>query len=178
MSFVPHNALTIKAIGMARMIQSNVGVSLPATSPEEATQKQIKINQYQGIWDTGATNSVITKKVIDELELKPTGAKEVYHAQGKTIANSYLVNIILPNQVTIFAINVTEGVLNEIDVLIGMDIITLGDFSITNKNRKTVMSFRVPSCKEIDYVPESDEYNHVMRNGNKKLKERFEAKYK
>jgi len=36
--------------------------------------------------------------------------------------------------------------------LIGMDVITLGDFSITNHNGITCMSFRVPSSHEIDYV--------------------------
>ncbi|MBI3139488.1 MAG: SEC-C domain-containing protein [Sphingobacteriales bacterium] len=33
-----------------------------------------------------------------------------------------------------------------------MDIITLGDFSITNHNGDTCMSFRLPSSHEIDYV--------------------------
>ena len=38
------------------------------------------------------------------------------------------------------------------DALIGMDIITLGDFSITNHKGVTCMSFRLPSSHEIDYV--------------------------
>lgn len=33
-----------------------------------------------------------------------------------------------------------------------MDIIGIGDFSITNFNQKTCMSFRIPSLHEIDYV--------------------------
>jgi uncharacterized protein YecA (UPF0149 family) len=32
-----------------------------------------------------------------------------------------------------------------------MDVITLGDFSITNWNDKTCMSYRYPSLHEIDY---------------------------
>jgi hypothetical protein len=36
--------------------------------------------------------------------------------------------------------------------IIGMDVIGLGDFSITNVGRKSVISFRLPSCEEIDYV--------------------------
>lgn len=40
------------------------------------------------------------------------------------------------------------------DILIGMDIITLGDFAITNVGGKTVFSFRTPSTKMIDYVEE------------------------
>ncbi len=38
------------------------------------------------------------------------------------------------------------------DILIGMDIITLGDFAITNYNNKTVFSFRFPSSEVIDFV--------------------------
>ena len=176
-SFVPHNALTVKANGLARVIQTLVKVSLPVASAEEAAQRNITIRDYQGIWDTGATNSVITKKVVDELGLKPTGVVEVHHAHGKTNANVYLVNIILPNKVVLPIIRVTEGVLNEVDLLIGMDVITQGDFSITNKNGKTTMSFRIPSCKEIDYVPESNEYNQVMINGSRKLRDQYQAKY-
>jgi len=33
-----------------------------------------------------------------------------------------------------------------------MDVITKGDFVITNFNGNTVFSFRVPSCECIDYV--------------------------
>ncbi len=33
-----------------------------------------------------------------------------------------------------------------------MDIIALGDFSITNHEGVTCMSFRYPSCHELDYV--------------------------
>ena len=43
----------------------------------------------------------------------------------------------------------------DIDVLIGMDVIKYGDFSITNTNGKTTFSFRTPSIKEIDYLKES-----------------------
>jgi hypothetical protein len=42
-----------------------------------------------------------------------------------------------------------------IEALIGMDIITLGDFSITNHKGVTCMSFRIPSGHEIDYVVNS-----------------------
>lgn len=47
---------------------------------------------------------------------------------------------------------VSEAELNGFDVLIGMDIITLGDCSITNVNGKTVFSFRIPSTETVDYV--------------------------
>lgn len=36
----------------------------------------------------------------------------------------------------------------------GMDVISKGDFSVTNVNRKTSFSFRIPSKKRIDYMQE------------------------
>jgi hypothetical protein len=41
-----------------------------------------------------------------------------------------------------------------IDVLIGMDIIGSGDFSVTHHNGKTTFSFCCPSLREIDFVAE------------------------
>jgi uncharacterized protein YchJ len=41
-----------------------------------------------------------------------------------------------------------------IDVLIGMDILGLGDFAVTHHQGKTTFSFRVPSRHEIDFVAE------------------------
>jgi hypothetical protein len=38
------------------------------------------------------------------------------------------------------------------DILIGMDIITLGDFAVSNFEGVTKFSFRVPSLSHIDFV--------------------------
>jgi hypothetical protein len=38
-----------------------------------------------------------------------------------------------------------------IDVLIGMDIISLGDFAISNFDGKTQFSFRIPSQRHVEY---------------------------
>ena len=64
------------------------------------------------------------------------------------------MNFILPNQVMIANITVPKGDFRGADVLIGMDIIRLGDFSITNYQGITKMSYRTPSIKHIDYVEE------------------------
>ena len=172
MDFQPRHALTFRYSGRARALETPIKISLP-TAEEGAVLKNVQAIEYKGIWDTGATNSVITKKIIDELNLKPIGLVEVHHAAGKSFANRYLVNIILPNNVVIQSVAVTEGALIAMDMLIGMDIITLGDFAVTNKDNRTTMSFRIPSCKEIDFVPESDQYNYVMKNGSRKDKDRF-----
>lgn len=110
--------------------------------------------------------------------LQSIGKVDVNHANGTSTRDKFLVNVILPNNVVIASVTVVTGILTDFDVLVGMDIITLGDFSLTNKNGETTMSFRIPSCKEVDYVIESNEYNSAMTSGNKQVRERFTALYK
>jgi len=176
-------AFTTKYNNLTRVLFNRVGVCQPIT-PEEVKTQQIKVNEYLAIWDTGATHSAITKKVADDLELKPTGVREVRHAKGKSVANTYLVNIWLPNKLMVSQVRVTEVDLIPDDntsddqqpqILIGMDIIGMGDFAVTNFNRKTTMSFRFPSVKEIDFIPEADESN-IMEGGNRKMRRILRAK--
>lgn len=138
---------------MLRVITSPVGISMPIL-PDDPGIHDVKVGSFQGIWDTGATNSVLTKKVIDELSLQPIGVTEVHTADGTSQKEQYLVNLTLPSNVVVPGIKVTEGKLIGADVLIGMDIINLGDFSVTNLNGNTVMTFCMPSCHEHDYVKE------------------------
>ena len=112
--------------------------------------------KYNAIWDTGATNTVISDKLAEELKLNSVGIATVSTAGGIFEVNKYIIGLQLPNRLTIESVMVTAGKLDEnTDFLIGMDIITLGDFSITNVDNKTTFSFRYPSCKVIDYVDEA-----------------------
>ncbi len=52
------------------------------------------------------------------------------------------------------AMDVLEGDLHDFDVLIGMDIISQGDFSITHEGNRTIFSFQTPSTHNIDFVEE------------------------
>ena len=165
------------------MLHNTVGVSLP-TTPGEAQIQQVEPKTYLAIWDTGATHSAITKRVVDDLGLKPTGVRETRHADGKSLNNTYLVNILLPYKVLVGSVRVTEVKLIPDDntsddqhpqLLIGMDIIGLGDFAVTNADGKTTFSFRVPSVEEIDFIPDTQEDN-VMESGNRKARRAFLAK--
>jgi len=49
------------------------------------------------LWDTGATQSVITETTARTLGLAATGKKLVHHAGGKGDYNTYVVNFLLPN---------------------------------------------------------------------------------
>ena len=112
---------------------------------------------WRGLWDTGASKSSINQKIVDDLSLIPVGKINISTANGVVPVNAYFVDIGLPNGVTVKNVLVSCADLgNDIDVLIGMDIIRHGDFAITNTNNKTTFSFRTPSIQEIDYVKESN----------------------
>jgi hypothetical protein len=149
-------SLTLKSSkGRLRVIQTDCGVCAafdPAGHP--STHQPYK--KFVAIWDTGATGTVITQAVADACGLKPTGMMRVYGVAGAHDTETYLVNVSLPNGIGFANIKVTKGNLaGGADVLIGMDIITTGDFAITNKDGKTTFSFRCPSQTEIDYVAEA-----------------------
>ena len=76
------------------------------------------------------------------------------HANGEAIVNTYIINLLLPNKMEVKTLPVLEGAMTDVDVLIGMDVITLCDFAITNKNGHTLFSFDIPSCHETDYSKE------------------------
>ena len=114
------------------------------------------VNQFKAVWDTGATNSVITENVVTQCGLVPTGRADVNTAQGSLTTDTFQVGIFLPNKVAVPSIRVSKGVLVGIDVLIGMDIIGMGDFAVTNKDGKTVFSFRMPSMERIDFVEQTN----------------------
>jgi hypothetical protein len=65
---------------------------------------------FTAIWDTGATACVITQAVVDACGLVPTGMTRVRGAYGDaTLAETFLVDIYLPNGVRVQAVRVTKG---------------------------------------------------------------------
>jgi len=107
-------------------------------------------------WDTGASGSCVSKKVIDELKPVRTGLRTVRTPTGCDIRGMYLLDIVLPNDVRVPDVAVVDTEIGDqgIGLLIGMDIISMGDFAVSNFDGKLVFTFRVPSIKTTDYVKE------------------------
>jgi hypothetical protein len=148
--------------GLLNAIVSEIKICEPGTVSSPASTGSL--SDYKAIWDTGATNSVITQKVADALKIKPIGAAKVNGVDGEHTSPVYLVDFIFPSGVLVQSLRVTLGKLPAgADALIGMDIITLGDFSITNLNSRTKMSFRMPSCAEVDYVAEAQRQQYTRK---------------
>ena len=94
---MPTTSFTTYSNGIAHVLTNDVGITKAFTP--SGSQFQINPKKYKSIWDTGATGVVITKKVVSDLDLKPIRIVKVNHAGGESLANVYIVNIYLPNQV-------------------------------------------------------------------------------
>ena len=166
------SAFTIKYETLVAALDTEIGIS-EAYDPTQGGEHP-HVYMFNAIWDTGASNSVISKKVIDTLNLQKIDDVKVQTANGLRDSEAYLINIFLPNRVAFSAIRVTDGNITETDVLIGMDIISRGDIAITNKSRKTVMTFQMPSSHSFDFVKEIDRAKPKpgVRKARKKPKRR------
>ena len=88
---------------------------------------------------------------MEELRLTPYRDAEIMGIGGLQIVKSYKVTIGLPNGKLVHDVEAYCSELDDYDILIGMDIITLTDFCITNKDNKTRFSFRTPSNGNIKF---------------------------
>lgn len=120
-----------------------------------------KILETVALWDTGASGSCISKEVADTLGLVKTGRRGIVTPSGRAKVNTYMIDIVLPNNLVINNVVVMDSAIGtqEIGMLIGMDIIEMGDFAVSNHNGKTTISFVVPSLQKIDFVPEAKNKN-------------------
>ena len=140
------HAFTLKYSQRTGVLFTDIGVSKPDHDGE--------LSQFRGVWDTGATNSVISKRVVDALGLKTVRTTTNQTANGEREAGVYIVDLYLPNMVRLRGQAVIDGLLADADVLIGMDVIGEGDFAITHHGTGTCMTFQLPSGKHIDFVKE------------------------
>ena len=113
------------------------------------------------LWDTGAMISAITPEIANKLNLVPFNRVKVNGINNSSIANVVKVSITLPNQVVLNNYNVAVcNLVQNVDFLIGMDIIQLGDFSISNGEGKTLFTFSMPPFEDkTDLYKKSIEVN-------------------
>ena len=105
------------------------------------------------LWDTGATLSAITPDIKNRLNLVPIRKKPVAGVHGTREVEIVPIIIELPNylikrstEAAVCNINVDVG------IILGMDVIQLGDFAICNGKGQTLFSFAIPpSNDKIDF---------------------------
>jgi hypothetical protein len=88
-----------------------------------------------------------------------------------------MVNMILPSQVGFYGVLVAGlADMEGFDVIIGMDIITRGDFAITNVDGRTCVTYRVPSVQKLDFVEEAKAIKRDKRKARREAKAGAEGK--
>ena len=146
-----NHPLTIEFGKRALEISTNVKVSNFYDQSRQPNLSHPSYEPCRAIWDTGAMSTTISPVLAQKLGLVSFGKVKMQHANGDAIVNTYIINLLLPNNMEISTLPVMEGAMTDVDLLIGMDVITLCDFAITNKEGKTIFSFDIPSCHETDY---------------------------
>lgn len=107
-------------------------------------------------WDCGATYSSISIELAQKLGLKPCGVEMTTSSTNSELSNAYDIILILHNEIGIpMKVSAVSNIHNSgIDMLIGMNVIGLGDFAISTHNELTCFSFRYPSQGLIDFTKE------------------------
>lgn len=129
--------------GYAENIVTNA-IVFPGVELEEMTKGTPRYYTDNALWDTGAQMTVISPKVVKVLGLQPYGKGILMGIGGDDNVSTYHVHVLLPNG---FLACDVEAYCSDIedDILIGMDVINLTDFVITNKEGNTTFSMRAPS---------------------------------
>ncbi|GHV77346.1 hypothetical protein AGMMS49942_21670 [Spirochaetia bacterium] len=108
------------------------------------------------MWDTGAQMSAITPYMANLLNLQPIYQTGIGGAHGVNQTDIVVVHLEIPElgaykdlKVAVCPFNPDPN--SDIHMIIGMDLIALGDFVLSNGNDNTLFSFATPpSLTKID----------------------------
>jgi predicted aspartyl protease len=146
----PHT-FTVKANGLLDRIISFVQINQSKMLCDVRGLNKFDVGA-SALWDTGASGSCISKSLASKLGLTAIELCNIAGVGGIQESDVYLVDIQLPNQILVSNIRVSEFLDNgKFDVILGMDIITLGDFSINNFNKESVFRFSYPPAAPIEF---------------------------
>lgn len=130
-----------------RRIEIKYGDIMPyVETPAVVIANGKKVNTT-AVWDTGSTHTVITPYVANELGVSLYGGVKAHTLGGYTTHKYCMVSLELGGHIRVTGdILCTSSPLSadgRIGLVIGMDIISLGDFCIKNRSGKTIMTFEV-----------------------------------
>jgi hypothetical protein len=142
---IEHRAFTIGYEGLVSEISTPVRLEPVYTTDKNLLGTQAEI---EAIWDTGANITCIKPSLRDRLKLRQSELVEPITMSGiggDVEADGTLVSIWLaPNFVLELCPVYIIDFPGKEELLIGMDIITMGDLAVCNADGKTSCSFAVP----------------------------------
>lgn len=134
-----------------RQIITDAEISAPY-HPGVTPGKQPPFVPIKTLWDTGATGCSITQPLAEQLNLPQVDEVLVKHADGQTLKKVYLLNLKLLGGLIIPGLFAAEFVSEQFHMLLGMEVIRLGDFAISHAPGITTVSFVIPSQQRIDFA--------------------------
>ena len=124
----------------------NTAVSIIPICTTDAALRGVPV-EVEAFWDTGATDSCMKPALWERLKLYPieSGRRLVAGIGGNVTADLTFVNLLLTPglEISDCPIYITDFP-GDAEILIGMDIIGLGDFAVCNTDNKTSFSFAIP----------------------------------
>jgi len=136
----------------ARVLATQCALSQPFSSQLEDASAKPEMYNFDAIWDTGSECTTISRKTAQFLGLAPISEVEAHHSGGRSMSMMYLLNLRLANGVEFEGLRVMDGNFDDTDVLIGMDVLSQCDFTITHPNNATKVSYQIPSVADIDFT--------------------------
>jgi len=134
-----HYAYDLEYTHIIREIITPISIFSSRTSAEG------KCVKTEALWDTGATLSAMSPKMVKDLGLSPIDQCFIGGINGEKQSDVVIVSIVLPNGMLLTGRRFFVSNIPGADIIIGMDIISMGDFVITNAKGKTMFSFVIPT---------------------------------
>lgn len=97
----------------------------------------------RAVWDTGATTTILCRRLIDELKPEPFRKGGMAGIGGNVEVETYLVHVAPPTGDVITYIEAMAHDFEDYDAIIGMDVITYGDFHVDSIGGKTMVTFQL-----------------------------------
>lgn len=116
-------------------------------------------NRFICIWDTGASVSCVTNNIVEKYNLTSIGKTGFFTGcnHESKLTNVYSIDLMFRDNFVFNNLRVLKIEKHDVfDIIIGMDIISKGDFAVSNLNGKTSFSFRIPSFGTANFLNEYD----------------------
>lgn len=132
--------------GRFNMFRGRIVSEIVICSPDDA---ELVSTRIRALWDTGCSQSIISKRVADFLRLQPDNKQQFRSPFGGTaicdVAKVRLCVVLGGIRIPIdAAINTKPNSDPDCDITLGLDFITMGDFAIYHQGESLFLSFCYP----------------------------------
>ncbi len=162
MYFKEHSSLSAEINPKIKAVFSDCKVSATSLTSLTSLISHAPPNAVdaRGVWDTGATATAISNRIVKKLGLLPVARSRINTARGLTYGGVYVVDLIIGKMANCGLWVTGVDIAEHIDVLIGMDIILLGEFAISHGK----FSYCSPPCgNPVDLAQKAERANEKIR---------------